>query len=164
MKFHHLVLCAALAGCLWACAAIGALLGGGIGLAGGPATAVGGAVIGAEVGDLVGGKKAADAEIKDLREEVVDLRATITANRQIDTYNASGKKAVPHVEPRPATESTWLRYFLIAFVCLVGVGAAWVFRARLRAWAQRIPDLIRGRAPSAPKDPAPTPTPLNPEP
>jgi hypothetical protein len=165
---------AAVAACLIVaftrCAAVGALLGGGVGTLAGPAGTVGGAVVGAEVGDLVGGRKEAEAEIKQLRSEVIDLRATIDANKQIDDYNVKlppGFRPVPHVTP-PAepSESHWIRTALIALVCLLGVGAAWLFRARLLAWAKRLPDLIRGRAPSAPQVPTAPParTPLNPNP
>lgn len=166
--------------CFAGCAAMGALIGGGVGTLAGPAGTVGGAVAGAEAGDLIGGKKRAEAETKQrdeqiatLRSEIVELQATVRANQQIDNYNVKlppGFRPVAHVAPvDPDEPSHWFRTALIVLLSLAGVGATWVFRARLLAWAKRLPDLVRGRAPSAPKpapplEPPPRATPLNPNP
>lgn len=169
---------------LSSCAAIGAAIGGTVGSLAGPAGTVGGAVAGAEAGDIVAGKKCAEAETKKrdadlavVRAQVVELQATIKANGAIDAHNAHlapGETPTHHLQPVDADESHRVFWIALALVlAALGGAAAYIFRRPLRTWLakqwRRIEDFVGGRAPSYSQPPATPPppperTPMNPNP
>lgn len=117
------VLLFAASGCASMKIAGGAVLGGVGGfLVGGPVLGAVGAGAGALGGDVLAETNRVEkqrdeckAELASMRADIIELRATIRANEQIDDHNLNlpAGKRVRHVEPEPADEGDpWYRVWL----------------------------------------------------
>lgn len=138
----------------------------------GPAGAAAGAGIAAGASEFVNEKERADkdrdsarAELRLVNDQIVELRATLKANEKIDAFNLrlpAGSRRVEAVQPaEPLTPaSTWFSRTWKALAIVLALGACLHFRRGILAGAKRLPavlaflrDFLRGRAPSAPRDP-----------
>src|SRR4051812_25066699 len=102
-------------------AAAGTLIAGPVGAAVGAAAGAGAGALWQETVAAQDERASCQKELASVKADVLELRATIRANAQIDAYNLTAARKVPHTTPVDPDESHWYSHVWVWIAGALGV-------------------------------------------